>query len=154
MKETWTWSEFKGGPWKWLDGFHIIFQHARRGWESWVCSGWRKEGSGGISSMYITWIYLSKDEEATFFLLVPSDRTRSNGHRLKQRQFHLKHKKKNFYGEAALVFTGASCPERLWKLHHWRFSNLDSLTGQSPEQPSPADPPLQEVRLETLRGAF
>ena len=39
---------------------------------------------------------------ARFFLVVPSDRTRSSGHKLEHRQFHMKMRKAFFKGDRAL----------------------------------------------------
>ena len=42
---TWTcWSGSRGGPQKWSEGWNS--SPKRKGWESWGCSAWRREGSG------------------------------------------------------------------------------------------------------------
>lgn len=44
----------------WLRAWSI--RYTRRGWESWECSVWRRESSGGISSAYVNiWLEGVKD---------------------------------------------------------------------------------------------
>ena len=50
--------------------------------------------------------------------VVPSDRTRGNGHKMKHRKFHL-NTRKNFF---TLRVTGTGCPEELWHLLPWTYS--------------------------------
>ena len=50
--------------------------------------------------------------------MVPSDRTRVNGHKLKHKKFHL-NTRKNFESDGAL---GTGCLKRLWSLLLWRYS--------------------------------
>lgn len=74
-----------------------------KGWRSWVCSAWRREGSGGIeriSSMCInTWICgENEDEGSRLFSLMPTERPRSNGQNMKLLKFHL-NVRKQFYCE-------------------------------------------------------
>jgi len=43
--KTWMcWSRSRGRPQKWSQGW--IISPTRKGWESWSCSAWRREGSG------------------------------------------------------------------------------------------------------------
>jgi len=80
------WRESSEGPWRWLRDWSILY--TRKGRESWGCLAWRREGSRGISSMYVNiWREGAKRTEPRFSL--PSDRTRGKGHNLKHRRCHL-----------------------------------------------------------------
>ena len=49
--KTWTsWIGSRGGPQKWSEGCNTF--PVRKGWESWACTAWRREGCGEPSS---TW---------------------------------------------------------------------------------------------------
>jgi len=60
-----------------------------------------------------------QEDGARFFLVVPSNRTRGNGHKLKQRKFQL-NTRKNFFA-LRVQSPGTGCPERLWSLLLWRY---------------------------------
>ena len=68
----------------------------RKGWETWDCSAQRRD-------------------RARFFLVVPSGRTRGNGHKEEHMKFHM-HKRRNS--------TGTQWSERLWSflLRRWSRS--------------------------------
>jgi len=68
--------------------------------ESWDCSAWRRESSSGIS--FNVYKYLKggwKEDGARLFSVMPSDATRSNGHKLKYRRLTLNIGKHFFYCE-------------------------------------------------------
>lgn len=45
-RKRWTgWSESHKGPWRWSKDQSLF--HAKRAWESWCCSLWKREGLGG-----------------------------------------------------------------------------------------------------------
>ena len=62
----------------------------------------------------------SKGDKARLFSVVPSERTRGNGHNLKYRKIHLNIQKHIFI--VTVVNAGTDCPERLWRLHPWRYT--------------------------------
>jgi len=69
----------------------------RRGWESWGCSAWRREGSGGRP--YCSLPVLKGAYKKTGEGLFPrawSDRTRGNDFKLKEGRFRLDVRKKFF----------------------------------------------------------
>lgn len=50
---------------------------------------------------------------------MPGERTRSNGHKLKYRKYHLSIRRNSLLWWPNI---GTGCPERLWWLHSWRYS--------------------------------
>lgn len=144
-RKRWTcWSGSSNGPWRWSKD-QCLF-HAKRAWESWHCSLWKREGWGDLISVQKYLTGRSK-EEAKLFSVVCSDRTRGNVHRLKYRKFCL-NARKNFLA--------------LRVVKHWHsflivsiHEDIQNATGQNPGQAAVADPAWAE-RLDkvTFRGTF
>ena len=93
----------------------------RKAWESWDCWAWRREGSGGILSVYInTWRESAKKTEPGCFQWCPVTGEEAVGTNWNMRGFVLTS------GNIFLLWgwprTGTGCPERLWSLRPWRYS--------------------------------
>lgn len=98
---------------------------------------------GELLSVYRYLMGECRGDGAGLFLVVPSDRARSNGHRLQHGEFHL-NVRKNF--AVRVQGTGTGGPERLWCLLYsysepsWMLSCATcysrSWSDGSPEVPS------------------
>jgi len=114
--ETWTyWRESSTGPWGWWRDWST--SHVRKGWESWVCSAWRRRGSDLINVHK----YLKggcKEDRTRLFSVVPCAWTRDNGHKLKHRRFPLSIRK--------YFFT-------VWVTEHWQRLSREAVESPSLE---------------------
>ena len=83
-------------PQKWSEGWYP--SAVRKGWESWGCSAWRREGSRDgrliAASQYLKGAYKKAGEG--LFTRACSDRTRVNVFKLKKGRFALDTRKKFF----------------------------------------------------------
>ena len=82
--------ETSRGPQRWLLAWSILL--VRKGWETWDRSDWRWEEWGGILS---TLTNILRVDVKQIISMVPSNRTRGNGHKFKHRKFYL-NMRKNF----------------------------------------------------------
>jgi len=73
--ETWRdWTKSNEGPPRWRRDWSVTA--VRKGWESWDCSAWRREGAGDLFNVYNHLYRGCKEDRARLFSAVPSDRTR------------------------------------------------------------------------------
>lgn len=118
-RQTWTyWSESSQGSWRLLRNWST--SNMRRGWDSWVSSLQNRRLRGGLNNAYKYLMGRKEDELARLPSVVPSDRTRNNGHKL----YHMKVKLNTrrlflLWGRSN---TGTGRPEKL-SLHLWRYAN-------------------------------
>lgn len=94
-----------------------------------------------------------KQDRTRLLLVVSSERTRTNKHKMKYRKFHLKHKKIKILLTRRVV--------EHWNRVVWRdcevlfLEDNQNPTGQSPEQAALIDCALSTgFRLDDLRGLF
>ena len=91
-RRTWScWSRSRGGPQRWSEGWNI--SPVRKGWESWGCSAWRREGCWEAleqpSSTY-------RKHGENIFSRACCNRTRNNSFKLRESIFRLDIRKKFF----------------------------------------------------------
>lgn len=101
-RDRWKyWRKPKEGPLRWWKGWNI--SHVKKGWESWNYLVWTR-----LRVYYINvYKYLKgecKEDGDMLFSVVPSDRTRGNGHKLKHR------------GNSLSIWKHFFCCESDWEL--------------------------------------
>lgn len=118
-RETWWYQrEFHKKP-RWWRMWSI--SHMRRHWESWNCSNRRRECSRWDLTKVFKYLKGGCKEDRTRpFPVVPNDRSRANGHKVKLGRFPPNSRKQ--FSLWQWPSPGTGCPVRLWSLHPWRYS--------------------------------
>ena len=138
MGEMWTsWRQSSEGLQRWWQ--HWSISPARKGWESWDCLTWKRVVSVRVLLMFVnTW--REGTRRARLFSVVPSDRTRGNGHKPKHGRFPPNTRKtfftvmvmEHWHRLAGEVVGATGC--------RWPClsTGLDQMTLRCPFQPQPS----------------
>ena len=136
-RETWTyWRESRVGPQRQVR--HWSIRRTERGCESWDSAGESAPGvhpraekaQGDLINVQKYLMGGNEEDGASLFSVVPTDRTRGSGHKLKHTTFHLSTRKHFVFCLLFLLLwgssnTGTGCTARLWSFQPWRYSKPD-----------------------------
>lgn len=109
--ETWARGRKSNNPQRWLSIWSI--SSMRKGWDSWECLSWRRGCLRGVL-LHVHKFPMKSKDEAKLFFVVPSDRTRDSGHKMKPRRLCLTSQNMVLLWGGLSIWTGHSERLRIW----------------------------------------